>query len=221
LEALVAAIQKKNLLPFHPIIVDKDMRIIEGQHRLKAAEKLNIPIYYIINESSDDADIILLNTTRRNWKIENYCNFYIESGNKNYKQAKEYSELYNVPLNILINIGIASRMGGLGYAKFKQGLYTFPQGAEFDKMIKILEHKTTIVEELSACALPFDVKRLVRSDAFARALLTFLAREDVLANVFLQKLKVKAESIKVCATLHAYHIMFREIYNWKNQNPID
>jgi len=38
---------KEKYLP-QPILVNKDMEIIDGQHRFAAAEELNLPIHYLI-----------------------------------------------------------------------------------------------------------------------------------------------------------------------------
>ena len=38
--------QEKNLLRDNPIAVDHNGCVVDGQHRLKAAEQLGVPIYY-------------------------------------------------------------------------------------------------------------------------------------------------------------------------------
>lgn len=45
--SLVNSISNRNLLAANPILVDEAMNVIDGQHRLEAARKLNTPIYYI------------------------------------------------------------------------------------------------------------------------------------------------------------------------------
>lgn len=218
---LVEAIQKKDLLSCNPIIVDRDMYVIEGQHRLKAAELLEKPIYYIINEESQDEDIILMNSTRKNWGLENYCKFYINKGNINYKNIKEYSVLYDVSLNVLLNMGIAGRCNGPTYLRFKSGDYKFPTDKEFEHMSNALEHKVKIIEMLKSLSIPADIKRVVGGDAFQKALINFMFIDDVIPSVLSQKLKGRAEYIKTCATQHAYMIMLKEMYNYRNPNPID
>ena len=43
---LTAAIARRNLLQLFPIIVNEKMEIVDGQHRLWAAKRLKLPIYY-------------------------------------------------------------------------------------------------------------------------------------------------------------------------------
>ena len=60
-KALIDSIKKHNLLHLQPIIVDTNMNVIDGQHRLKAAERLQVPIYYVIAADVSFDDIILGN----------------------------------------------------------------------------------------------------------------------------------------------------------------
>lgn len=220
-QKLVESIQSKNLLHCHPIIVNSKMEIIDGQNRLKAAEKLGLPIYYVIEDSAGGMDVILLNTNRKNWKLENYCDFYISQGNENYKKIKEYSQLYQVQLTILLNSARGTRVGSSYLNLFKNGFYTFPAEKKLERMINVLEHKVKIIEELVSLALPSEVKKLIRSDSFVRGILNFSLNEDVMLTTLQHKLKVRAESIKMCANQAAYASMIKEIYNWKNPNPVD
>src|SRR5690606_774965 len=54
---LMKAIEKRNLLHLNPIIVDEQNRVIEGQHRLEAAKQLQVPIYYITDNTVNKSDI--------------------------------------------------------------------------------------------------------------------------------------------------------------------
>lgn len=220
IQSLAHAIEKKNMLAEHPIFVNQDMEVLDGQNRLKAAELLQTPIYYIVTANITDEDIILLNTTRKNWNILNYCDFYIAKDNKNYKQIKYYSETFQVAINILLNCGVGTRCSGDRYKSFKEGYYKFPEGESLKRMDDCLNTKVRIIEELTELALPTDVKRVIRGDSFCRAILSFLGNEDVIPNVLEDKLKTGAEKIKACASQHGYYTMLKEIYNWRNKHPI-
>ena len=40
-------IKENNLLHLHPILVNLKGEVIDGQHRLQAAQELEVPIYYL------------------------------------------------------------------------------------------------------------------------------------------------------------------------------
>jgi len=46
LKKIVNSIKAEDLLAFRPILVDAQMRVIDGQHRLEAARLLDLDVYY-------------------------------------------------------------------------------------------------------------------------------------------------------------------------------
>src|ERR1700742_2697053 len=73
--SIMASISIKDMLHLRPILVNSNMEVLDGQHRLEAARRLNAKIYYQIETKSEDADIILLNAHQKNWKTECYFNY--------------------------------------------------------------------------------------------------------------------------------------------------
>lgn len=47
---LIDSMQSNGYLKQYPILVDSEMRIIDGQHRLIAAKELNLPVSYELVE---------------------------------------------------------------------------------------------------------------------------------------------------------------------------
>jgi hypothetical protein len=91
LNLLIEAIQKKNLLASRPILVNEKMEVIDGQHRLESAKRLNLPIYYITTNDLNITDISTLNSNQRNWKMEHYLELYSEHmKNENYIKFKNW-----------------------------------------------------------------------------------------------------------------------------------
>jgi len=97
---LAQSIQKKDLTKYMPIVVSKDFHIIDGQGRFLACKELSIPVHFIVAENATESDIILLNVGRENWRIENYLNFYVNSGYSDYVLvAQILDELPNLKVN--------------------------------------------------------------------------------------------------------------------------
>lgn len=91
---LMRAIKQQNMLSANPIIVNEKMEVIDGQHRLKAAEILNIPIFYVEFNPASLAEIQLLNSNLKIWNIRDFLESYIKTGKKDYVQFKSYMEEY-------------------------------------------------------------------------------------------------------------------------------
>lgn len=120
---LVKSIASNNLLAQHPIIVNEKMEVIDGQHRLEAAKKLSVPIYYTISRGSGLSDVHRLNTTSRSWKTMDYIQSYIHLGKKDYKELLEFIEENEISVEIVLNF--LSEQGGTSYQRLKEGKFAF------------------------------------------------------------------------------------------------
>src|ERR1700692_632576 len=94
---LLESIKKKNLLDLRPITVNSKMEVMDGQHRLLAAERLNTPIFYEIREELDSKDIVILNVSK-SWNNYDFLNFHLKSNNSNYIKLKEFMKKYDIGL---------------------------------------------------------------------------------------------------------------------------
>lgn len=64
---LVKSIAKNNLLHLNPVIVNPNMEVIDGQHRIAAAELLGVPVYFQIDDNVSKKDLSDLNSVKKNW----------------------------------------------------------------------------------------------------------------------------------------------------------
>ena len=119
---LMISLGKHNLLPFLPILVDKEMRVLDGQHRLAAAKALKLEIFYIVLNEASFEDVLLLNTNSRKWISQDYLNMFCEMRLKDYLILKDFCDKWRlgIPLSIGILSGTSPRDGGV-YMKFKTG----------------------------------------------------------------------------------------------------
>lgn len=89
---LMEAIRKKNMLHLNPVVVNGDMEVIDGQHRLEAAKRLKLVVYYIKESNIGRNDIAGMNSNKKLWSIMDYVNFFAVEGRKDYQ---EFSKLCN------------------------------------------------------------------------------------------------------------------------------
>jgi len=87
--------------PTAPTVVDSNFNIIDGQHRCRAAQKLNIPVYFIVDPTATQDDVRVRNMQSRAWKGKNFVNYYSEMGKKSYKIMEEIIEKHQIPLTYL------------------------------------------------------------------------------------------------------------------------
>ncbi|NJL54137.1 ParB N-terminal domain-containing protein [bacterium] len=124
-ERVAASIKIKNMLHMRPILVNKDMEVIDGQHRLKAAQLLGLPIFYQIDDSLQDEDMGLLNSNARVWKVEDYVHHYAQRGKDHYIKFREFLNKTGLRLDLALNI-IGQEGGKNKKKKLGRGLFSFP-----------------------------------------------------------------------------------------------
>lgn len=103
---LVKSIMSCDVTPFCPILVDKDMRILDGQHRFDACVKLGKPVYYVVYEGDEAPEdvMVALNTCVKIWRQEEWIEYYSKKGVPSYVKFVEMSKLYNLGVsnNVLL-----------------------------------------------------------------------------------------------------------------------
>jgi hypothetical protein len=81
-----------------PIIVNNDgdgnMQIIDGQHRYEACKRLNLPVYYIVQEGYGLEECHTLNIVSRRYSAENFLEGYVALGKEQYIKFKEFKEKF-------------------------------------------------------------------------------------------------------------------------------
>lgn len=208
----------KNLLKIRPILVNSDFGVIDGQHRLECAKQLDIPVYYQIEESLEDKDIILLNNQKR-WSLVDYVNYKAAKGCVSSKLILEACKK--------TNIGIS----GIHKALKRQG-GTNKNSIKSDKMVPI--EKELIYNLISKTDKANEILEMIRlkgnypakgscidTDGFRGAMYRMLLTEGVDEQRLMDKLELRLLTIRKGGGFEGYLSTFREAYNFKTSNKID
>jgi hypothetical protein len=120
-QMLKRSISTRNLLEMRPICVNKDMEVIDGQHRLLAAEELGLDIYYQVEDKLEVGDVILMNTSK-NWTNADFLNFYVKNGYQEYIKLNDFMKLNQISFKVaylLINKKNADNLDYFKHGEFK------------------------------------------------------------------------------------------------------
>lgn len=104
LRRLRSSMERRNMLPANPIIVNERMEVADGQHRLTAAKELGLPIYYTIVENAGLEEIQMLNANNRAWTTYDYLESYIAMGKKEYITLKQFADEYRISIPIAMKL---------------------------------------------------------------------------------------------------------------------
>tara|TARA_R110002012_G_scaffold97923_7_gene234946 strand:+ start:722 stop:1495 length:774 start_codon:yes stop_codon:yes gene_type:complete len=105
--ALKKSIEKNNALYLKPITIDNEYYIIDGQTRYRACQELNMPFYVDIVNSMEwsNEDLISINTTQRNWKLQDYLRYYVKFNTDSYIAFEQFLKLHkHITIQMLIAI---------------------------------------------------------------------------------------------------------------------
>lgn len=216
---IMRSIKIKNLLQYRPILVDKEMRVIDGQHRLEAAMRLQIPIFYDTKEDVSTDDIILLNDNSKNWGREDYLNYHCAQGNVEYLKLRSFLTENKINLSLGLSIlCINQKNDNKNGGDFKNGRIIFPTAHEVINSVHILSHSREIIEYIHP---KMDgAHRFIFGAHFRRGLYLFLSIKAVEFPIFMDKLAHRMDLIRPCARIQDFVNIFKLIYNWRNRNPI-
>lgn len=163
----------------NPIIVNKNMEIIDGEGRLQALRELGAEVEYVIDENAGKEECIALNLGQENWKPIDFCRSYASANNRNYIRILECLEAHNsVTLQTLFGI-VYNRVvnSGTGSVILKNGELVFTESwretiepslvflDENAKAIKMLKGQQRMIQTSLAWIYNntnCDMKRLLR-----------------------------------------------------------
>ena len=84
-------IKKNDRTMCFPIVVDPNLRIIDGQHRFHACMELGLPIYYVVDDD-DDAEQAMINCNKINkkWEMMDWLRYRANKNGGCYKMLLDF-----------------------------------------------------------------------------------------------------------------------------------
>jgi len=131
LRNLTNSIKKNNMLHLHPIIVDSDMNVIDGQHRLEVASELKASIYYLVDDNVDMDHIMESNAAQKAWTTDDVIRFYAEYKKiDDYILLSKYKHMTGVSTRAVLSISDGCHMGPQVNGEFARGQWCFTNPRE-------------------------------------------------------------------------------------------
>jgi hypothetical protein len=216
LKKLRKAIEEENQLNIHPIIVNKDFYVIDGQHRLQIAKELDLEVFYIQSESVSDLHVIGCNVNQKQFEVENYIDYFaIKEKKEEYIQLKEMLKSTNLKPKALLTLilGIVSP----AILEFlKTGKFKFPKNQEPLKVLNFYFDFSAYVKDKRL--KPFS---MFTNHAFTRALRWIFMTNGFDPNVFFKKLDMRWFDLKPQRSAEDWYSLLIGIYNFKNHNRLE
>jgi len=212
LNNLKKSIAVNNMLDKHPIIVNKQNKVIDGQHRLEAAKQLGVEIYYVVDMGRNVGidEVRLLNANQRRWMLWDHICSYAAAGNQNYQLLKDFSLTYNIAPSVAIKLLSGGNKGlisdGHDTRRLMEGGFVIPDGA-LRKAELFSERFLQVREALKKASF-------TRTRTFISALRVVIANEAVNYNELLHKLKLHGNAMEKREGVKEYLRDLEGVYNY-------
>ena len=200
---LVKAITEKDLQI--PILVDQDMRVVDGQHRLEAYKELNNAVTFIIKKDFDIKDIRKLNSVSKNWTLKQYLYSFKDLKLESYVHLEWFHRHYKFGITeCLTMLSKGSGNNSQSLYKYKTGkfvIYDLERGKLWAERINYLKDYFVHYKKVS----------------FIRAMLTAFKNEQFDWSRFEQKLENFSSLLKNQGSTLDFLINIEKLYNHKTQ----
>ena len=206
-KCLEYAIKYQNDLHLHPIIVNSDMEVIDGQHRLMAAKNLSVPIFYLVDDNYNKLKMIVFNTTQKRWTIEDYLNFWVVNGSQDYILVREFCEKAKVGLTLALEW--IEDCGEHNFKAFKNGAYRFRMTNEATVGIESTKKLISFLRERN-----FKPQCMFSKKTFHRACKAFFCNPIIDHHRFFERLPLCSHHFYFTHHIKDYIGQLVDIYNY-------
>jgi len=203
-ERMMRSIETLDLTAYNPILVDdREMRIIDGQHRFEACKKMGKPIYYLTlpSEIAQKA-MVVLNQYQKQWRQEEFLRFHAVNSGGCYKELYDfYNKYHELGISNCIAIypdkwinATAVRYGKVEFSKYKYA----------DDIVSLL--------------LSEDIRKLPNRICHSRPFVVAIRHAfEIYDKKQISKLVANALKIPHCADYEQYLTVFKNIIKPKRK----
>ena len=188
-----------------PIIINKNMDIIDGQHRFESQKELNLPVFYIMMEEYGIEETHRLNSNSSDWKTSDFMEAYAMQGLKDYIIYKQFYYEFGFGHQDCLNMLSGHISLGTLYTTFKNGNFV------------VTNHKDAIeiAEKITMIA---DYYHGYKRRAFVQSMQIAFKNPNYNHAKLLQKLKYNSTELVDCTNYRQYCYLLEDIYNYRTKD---
>ncbi len=199
---LKEAIKEKNLLADNPIVVDTNHVVIDGQHRLMAAQQLGVDIYYFVASTMTLSDTAKINGSSRKWTTDDYIDLYVKNGVPSYLWIKSMKTKFP-----FLTISQIVKLGNYGdqavsRARFYSGTYDANDIEFAETVVEYVEDYSKFTEDYRRVAFVEAIEYLVGLGVYDHSRM-------------MQKMKYAASKLRPQICTNGYVKNLEEIANYQ------
>lgn len=218
IKRLVYSINKYGM-KCNPILVNEKMEVIDGQHRLMAAQEAESFVYYIIVKGYTLSEVHTLNLNQKNWTKSDYMEGYANMGVESYLKLREFT-LKNTDFSFSNCLALCSNIAqpcGIflsKQSKIASSKNNFEEGTWIAKDFNLAQEWANKIRMIGIFYEGYD------RTTFIRAFIPLLLNDKFDFNEFMHKLRLQPSALVDCVNAEQYRTVIEDIYNWRSRNKI-
>jgi len=220
---LVSSIRNNGMLQ-NPIIVNEQMEVIDGQHRLMAAKELKSYVFYIIIEKYRINEVQILNLNQKNWTSKDFMNGYADMGIESYIKLKNFysrNKVFNITDCISMCSNLPSNSSSMAN-KFRKG------NDKEMKLAQVFEEGTWRGNDFELAQEWADKLKLVkpyyegyRKSTFVKTMIGMFKNDNFNFFEFLNKLKKQQDKMIDASNIGQCKLIIEDIYNHRRRDKVN
>lgn len=216
LKKLKSSISKDNKLNLHPIIVNENYEIIDGQHRCEAAKQLDVDLFFIRSQTVTNEHLIDCNVNQKSFDVENYIDYFaIKEKKSEYIRLRDMLKSSGLKPKALLTLILGTVSANL-LEFLKTGKFKFPSNSDPLEVLNFYFDFTAYVKDKRLN--PFS---MFTNHNFTRALRWIFKTTGFDATIFFKKLDLRWFDLKPQRTSEEWYTLLINIYNFKNHNRLE
>lgn len=226
----IASIKKSMEQLYIPSVikVNQNWQILDGQHSKEAIKQLALEgaeivyVMYDTREKDIDREVcVLLNTTGRQWKADDYLELWASNGNEHYIWFKEFQKRHQLNYQTMLTLLDGSTMGSSSKRnkEFKNGAMEI---TEFEKS-RAIRVAYLLDEVREVCEINPNSKAVAKQRAFHLAFIRMAFNKDYDHKKMIRKINLNLGNFRKCTNMINYLDMLQNFYNYreKTENKIN
>lgn len=204
---LVQKIKENDYTEFQPILVDKELNIVDGQHRYLACMELGLPIHFIVSQDIHIFAAAHMNQASKNWSSMDYARHYAQRKNPEYIRLLDLCHKYNQKISIMMSFGVQSSKSTSHSQNVKAGTFKFRDDIDIDDFfehIKIFDEYYTFSKK----------------ERFVKAVLKLYLNENYDKKVMEAKLRLNSGVVHEQPRVDLMTQELLKLYNYSSRKPL-
>jgi hypothetical protein len=197
----------------NPILVNENFEVIDGQHRLMAAQEANSFVYYIIMDGYTLNEVHTLNLNQKNWAKKDFMNGYADMGIKSYIKFRNFLSKNN-DFSFASCLAFCNNTTDATHLRLSENKEVFEDGTWLGKDFDLAQEWANKIRMIKPYFKGYNSSR------FIGTMITLFRCEAFDFNEFMHKLRIQPTALVDCVNREQYKTLIEDIYNYRSRNKV-